>query len=109
MNTPSPNLLSRVASGALFGAGAWSAYAVVEFVFSSVIFRATRPYAIFPAWHWRLTIPIILGYFVCGILAGALAALVVGLRQKHSSPDILQSATSLTLVIALIATLLINQ
>src|SRR4051794_7415188 len=110
MNTPSSSLLPKAAWGALFGAGAWSAYAVVEFIFTSMVFRLTRPYAIFPAWHWRLTILVILGYFVGGLLAGAIAGLGVGLwRRKHPSADDLQSATGLTLVIALIATLLFNQ
>src|SRR3954468_2029523 len=109
MNTPS-KLLPIVARGAMFGAAAWSAYAVVEFIFSSMVFRVTRPYAIFPAWHWRLTVFVIIGYLVCGLLAGALAGLGVALwRRKDRRADLLESAAGLTLVVALIANLLASQ
>ena len=49
-------------SGAIYGAAAWSAYAVVEFVFSSVLFRVTRPYSGFTAWHWKLTGLLMIGF-----------------------------------------------
>jgi hypothetical protein len=44
-----------VAGDAFHGAATWSAYAVVEFVCSSVLFRLARPYSVFTPWHWKLT------------------------------------------------------
>src|SRR5882724_2004931 len=109
MNTPS-KLFPIVVRGALFGAAAWSAYAVVEFIFSSMVFRVTRPYAIFTAWHWRLTILVILGYFVCGLFAGALTGLgAVRWGGKDRRTDLLEAGAGLTLVVALIANLLTGQ
>src|SRR5947208_2803623 len=103
---PDARLLPNIAWGALFGAGAWSAYAVVEFIFSSVVFRVTRPYAMFPAWHWRLTVFVIIGYLVFGLLAGALAGLGVALwRREDRRDDLLEAAAGLTLVAGLIANL----
>src|SRR5947199_107835 len=109
MNTPS-KLLPIVMRGALFGVAAWSAYAVVEFVFSSLVFRVTRPYAIFPAWHWWLTILVIAGYLACGLFAGAVTGLGVALwGGKDRRTDLLEAGASLTLVAALIANLLTGQ
>lgn len=66
--------LREWSSGAFHGAAAWSAYAVVEFAASSVLFRLTRPYAVFTPWHWRLTALLIVGYIVTGGLLGAFAS-----------------------------------
>src|SRR5258708_1414345 len=62
-----------VASGALHGAAAWSAYALLEFLFASVLFRLARPHAVFSAWHWKLTAMLFLGYLIAGPVCGALA------------------------------------
>ena len=107
MNTDAPKLLPMAGIGALFGAAAWSAYAVVEFLFSSVVFRLTRPYAIFPAWHWSLTALVVAGYLVCGILTGAIAGVAVALWNRRGKPntrltDTVESVTCLTLVVALL-------
>jgi arylsulfatase A-like enzyme len=93
--------------GALFGAAAWSSYAVVEFVFSSVVFRLTRPYAIFPAWHWSLTALVVIGYVLCGIVLGALSGIAIALWNRRgdsitSPSDSLESVAGLTLVAALV-------
>src|SRR5260370_15196101 len=62
-----------VASGVLYGAAAWSAYALLEFLFASVLFRLARPHAVFSAWHWKLTAMLFLGYLIAGPVCGALA------------------------------------
>jgi hypothetical protein len=57
---------SIAAGGAFHGAAAWSAYAVVEFVCSSVLFRLTRPYSVFTPWHWKLTALLLVGFLTIG-------------------------------------------
>jgi arylsulfatase A-like enzyme len=113
MNADTRKLLPEIGWGALFGAAAWSAYAVAEFVFSSLVFRLTRPYAQFPAWHWRLTIVVVLGYIAFGLLAGAAAGLAVALRRgrdtKQSLPDLLEAAAGLTVALAMTVNLLTGQ
>ena len=94
-----------VAGGAICGAAAWSAYAIVEFFFSSVLFRLTRPYSAFTAWHWQLTSLLMVGYLVAGPLLGALAGFLVW-RLRASAPvrthpsRVLELAASLTLTLA---------
>ena len=105
MNTDPPTLLSSLARGALLGAGAWSAYAVAEFVFSAVVYRVSRPYAEFTPWHWKLTAILLLGYFACGIAAGALAGIWSALRRTGggaATTDFLESVVVLSLALALI-------
>jgi arylsulfatase A-like enzyme len=53
----------------------------VEFVFSSVIFRTTRPYSIFTTWHWKLTAELLLAYLAIGLASGALAGYLVWLKR----------------------------
>jgi arylsulfatase A-like enzyme len=94
-----------VAGGAVHGIAAWSAYALVEFVFSSVLFRATRPYSIFTVWHWRLTCLLLVGFLTIGFLLGALAGLLIWrLRDWDSVRNYparaLELAASLTLTLA---------
>ena len=55
-----------VVSGALHGTAAWSAYALLEFAFASVLFRLSRPHAVFSTWHWKLTAMLFLGYLIAG-------------------------------------------
>src|SRR6266700_3180053 len=110
MYTNDRKLLPQIGVGAMFGAAAWSAYAVAEFIFSSVVFRYSRPYAVFTSWHWAPTAYLILGYLVCGLLSGALVGLVVArLRKSDGSQDIsglLESGVGLVLVLALLGNLL---
>ena len=94
-----------VAEGAIHGAAAWSAYAVVEFIFSSVVFRVTRPYAIFTAWHWKLTGLLLIGFLTIGPLLGALAGFLIWrLRDRETvrvhPARVLELAASLTLTLA---------
>ncbi|HXA50348.1 MAG TPA: sulfatase, partial [Candidatus Acidoferrum sp.] len=100
-------LSDHVLWGALFGAAAWSAYAVTEFVFTSVVYRLTRPYAMFTTWHWSLTALVAVGHIVCGLLAGALVGLLVGFSRRNEEPspesaDALESAAGLALLLALL-------
>src|ERR1035441_3254426 len=67
------NLVRSLVAGAIHGVAAWSAYALLEFVFASVLFRLTRPYAIFTALHWQLTAMLLLGYLMVGVMCGAAA------------------------------------
>jgi arylsulfatase A-like enzyme len=110
MYTNDRKLLPQIGVGAMFGAAAWSAYAVAEFIFSSIVFRYSRPYAVFTAWHWAPTAYLILGYLVCGLLSGALVGLVVArLRKSDGSRDVsglLESGVGLVLVLALLGNLL---
>jgi arylsulfatase A-like enzyme len=94
--------------GALWGAAVWGTYAVLEFVFSSVLFRATRPYASFPDWHWHLTGMLVLAYFVIGLVTGALGGILAYLvRNRHddetSVTRVLECAATLPLALAMVA------
>jgi arylsulfatase A-like enzyme len=68
--------------GVIQGLAAWSAYMVVEFLASSVVFRVGRPYARFTTWHWTLTGQLAVAYLVHGILFGALAGGLVYLFRN---------------------------
>ncbi len=94
--------------GVFWGAAAWSAYAVVEFVFSSVVFRITRPYALFPGWHWHLTGMLILAYLAIGPALGALGGLGAYLLRDKISDEaddarVLESAATLPLALMMMA------
>src|SRR5450759_90843 len=94
-----------VAGGAFHGAAAWSAYAVVEFLFSSVLFRLTRPYSIFTPWHWKLTALLLLGFLAIGPLLGALAGFLVWRWRYRETfrvhpARVLELAASLSLALA---------
>jgi arylsulfatase A-like enzyme len=98
-----PNCL---AWGAVWGTAAWSAYAVVEFIFSSVLFRITRPYAAFPNWHWHMTGMLLLAYLVIGPATGALGGLMAYLLRHWIEEDanalhVLESAATLPLALAM--------
>jgi arylsulfatase A-like enzyme len=98
-----------LAWGALAGAATWSAYAVVEFAFTSLVFRATRPYAVFTGWHWQLTAMLVLGYLVAGPVAGAAAGLVVHLLRNTSlGENQPYRALETAAVLALVATWVLN-
>lgn len=94
-----------VAGGAIHGAAAWSAYAVVEFIFSSVVFRVTRPYAIFTAWHWKLTCLLLIGFLTVGPILGALAGFLIwrlrdGETVRVHPARVLELSACLTLTLA---------
>ena len=104
MNVDLKKLAACLAWGAFWGAAAWSAYAVVEFVFSSLVFYFTRPYAVFSAWHWHLTALLALTYLIAGPLAGALAGLVTHFLRGRLPDDanpmrLLESAATLPLAL----------
>jgi arylsulfatase A-like enzyme len=94
-----------VAAGAFHGAAAWSAYAVMEFVFSSVLFRLTRPYSVFTPWHWKLTALLLLGFLTIGPLLGALAGFLIWRWRNRETfrvhpARVLELAASLSLALA---------
>ncbi|MGE5570587.1 MAG: sulfatase [Rhodospirillales bacterium] len=98
--------------GALQGVFAWSAYSIGEFMVSSV-FGLARPYAVLTPWHWQLTSLLIAGYLVAGLLAGALAGLVLYLLtsavswvENTDTASVLEAGGTLTLVAAFGANLL---
>ena len=64
---------ARKFKGAAALRSARATYAVVEFVFSSLVFGVTRPYATFTSWHWNLTATLMVGFLAIGLLAGAVA------------------------------------
>src|SRR5689334_12831697 len=99
-------LPSCLAWGAFWGAAAWSAYAVVEFVFSSVVFQITRPYAVFPGWHWRLTGILVLAYVLIGPVLGAIGGALAWLLRNRMDEEesdavrVLECAGTLPLAVA---------
>ena len=84
-----------VAAGALEGTAVWSAYALLEFAFASVLFRLSRPHAIFSSWHWKLTAMLFLGYLIAGPICGALAGAAAWILRIS-----VETAATLTLVLA---------
>ena len=88
-----------VASGAVHGAAAWSAYALLEFLFASVLFRLARPHAVFSAWHWKLTAMLLLGYLVIGPVCGALAGAAAWLLRRRMQLCV-EAAAGFTVVLA---------
>jgi len=93
--------------GLIQGVAAWSAYAVVEFLASSVLFRLGRPYARFTPWHWTLTGELVLAYLAAGAISGCLAGLVLYLlrntkRMREALPAVVtEHAATLTLALAI--------
>src|ERR1700683_2955125 len=92
--------------GVAQGVAAWSAYAFLEFLASSVIFRLGRPYARFTTWHWELTGQLALAYLAAGLIAGAVVALAAYFL-RHSewlrgrpTALVMEHAAALTLVLA---------
>ena len=98
-------LRSSLLWGAIHGAGAWSAYAIIEFIFSSLVFRFTRPYGGFTVWHWRLTALLLIGYLLLGLMLGAVAGVWLYIRRK----DDYASAATLTLVVSLLLNVCVAQ
>src|ERR1700683_1749493 len=94
--------------GVAQGVAAWSAYAFLEFLASSVIFRLGRPYAQFTSWHWELTGQLALAYLAAGIMAGAAAGLAVFLLRNTASLSgrptalVMEHAATLSLVAAIV-------
>jgi arylsulfatase A-like enzyme len=89
------------------GLAVWSAYAVIEFLASSVLFRLGRPYARFTAWHWELTGQLVLAYIAAGVVAGALAGFLVFLLRNAprlsigQTIPVIEHAATLTLTLAM--------
>lgn len=99
--------------GGMQGMMAWCAYAVLEFVVVSLLFRFTRPYAVFTPGHWGATGLLISAFLATGILAGSLTGIAVHLLSgkitfaRNVSPHlILERAATLTLVFAFAANLI---
>ena len=92
--------------GVIQGLAAWSAYAVIEFLSSSVLFRLGRPYARFTTWHWTLTGQLALAYLAHGVFFGALAGGLVFLFHKTprlaggQAALVTEHAATLTLMVA---------
>ena len=110
---PNTALGKCVYLGAIHGASVWSAYALVEFLSSSVLFRLIRPYATFTAWHWQLTGLLVFSYLIAGLVLGGLAGLVAGIIREKTQvfedgdlAGILEGAAVLTLLGAFAANLL---
>lgn len=78
---------------------AWSAYALLEFVFASLLFRLARPHAVFSGWHWRLTALLLLGYLIAGLVCGAAAGAVAWILRRRAQLSI-EALASFTLVLA---------
>ena len=80
-----PQFLQSIGAGALIGAGVWASYGVVEFLFASVLFFLTRPYATWTASHWRITGFLVAAYAIAGLVAGALAGAALPLLRSKTS------------------------
>ena len=96
-----------VASGALHGAAAWCAYALLEFLFASVLFRLARPHAVFSTWHWKLTAMLLLGYLVVGPVCGALAGAAAWMLRRRIQLRV-EAAAGFTVVLAFGLHLVLN-
>jgi len=89
------------------GLAAWSAYAVLEFLASSVIIRLTRPYARFTAWHWALTGELAAGYLAAGAISGIVQGMMFFLLRHTKRLDggqvgvVMGHAASFTLMLAI--------
>jgi len=99
--------------GAIQGSAAWSAYAVVEFVVSSILFGILRPYAMFTPWHWSMTGTLMVGFLAAGCIAGAtISSLLWFARRAHFEKDevlhVLETAGGLTLTLAFLFNLLLG-
>jgi arylsulfatase A-like enzyme len=106
----SSNGLTRYLTlGIMQGLAAWSAYAVLEFLASSVVFRLGRPYARFTTWHWTLTGQLVIAYLahgvVFGILAGALLFLFRNTRRLSGGRAALAMEHAATLMVMVAVTL----
>ena len=105
-NETAKTLVQHLKFGIIQGAAAWSAYAVIEFLSSSVLFRLVRPYARFTTWHWELTGQLALSYLVAGVLAGAVAAVAAFLLSRWLSHGpialVMEHAAAFTLALAVI-------
>jgi len=108
MRHSSPGVGHYLRLGVIQGWAAWSAYAVIEFLFSSVLFRLSRPYARFTTWHWTLTGQLVLAYMAAGAVLGGLAGLVIFLLQKsprvadRPTALVVEHAAALTLTLAIV-------
>ncbi|HEX8985166.1 MAG TPA: sulfatase, partial [Bryobacteraceae bacterium] len=90
------------------GAAAWCAYAVLEFIFSEVLYALARPYTSFTPWHWRMTALLAASYAVFGLVAGAAAGWAVWslrLRSRRAPPE---ACATLTLVLAFAVNMVAN-
>jgi len=112
MNIAFEKLHRCVFHGVIQGVAAWSAYAVVEFVASSLFFRVARPYAVFAPWHWGPTALLLAAYLgtgaVVGVLAGAGVAFLSPqsrLLQNNPSNLVVERLSTLVLLIAFAANL----
>jgi arylsulfatase A-like enzyme len=93
------------------GLAAWSAYAVIEFLASSVLFRLGRPYARFTTWHWELTGQLAAAYLVHGAVLGGIAGLLVYFFRntlRLSAALVTEHAAALTLTLALMLEIVFN-
>jgi arylsulfatase A-like enzyme len=92
---------SLLIQGAFHGFAAWMAYAVVEFVLSSIA-PCLKSDHVFTWFDWKVTIILFAAYAVIGLLAGMLTGLTIGMkprRQEESVSIRLQHASTLTLVV----------
>jgi len=110
--TSKPPLAFVLLQGVIQGAAAWSAYAVVEFAVSSILFGILRPYAVFTPWHWSLTALLLAGFLAAGCMAGAAAALLLWYARRASlangqSHQVLAAAGSLSITIAFLGNLVL--
>ena len=111
--TSKPAFPSTLLLGIVQGAAAWSAYAVIEFAVSSVVFGILRPYAIFTPWHWSMTAILLLGFLAAGCIAGAAGAVTLWftrrvLFEEDQSPQILETAGGLTVTLAFLVNLVLG-
>jgi arylsulfatase A-like enzyme len=84
MNIDFERLRRCALQGVVQGVAAWSAYAVVEFIASSLFFRMARPYAVFAPWHWAPTVLLLATYLGIGAGVGLLAGVGVSLLSPQS-------------------------
>src|SRR5579884_3677001 len=94
-----------IRSAALHGITAWLAYAVIEFLCTSLPYRLIRRYAVFTVRHWTVLSVTTGLYLVAGVMVGfALAGLAYltwpAIARRKSPAVVLEWGASLSIIAA---------
>ena len=96
--------------GLIYGALAWIAYGLVEYIFLGPAWLAGVNDGVITGWHWKYSGVLMGGYAAIGGLTGALIGLVTALLLHRSSTaeahSLLPPLAVLTLVVASLANIL---
>jgi arylsulfatase A-like enzyme len=109
-------IYKNIPLAAFYGAFAWTVYAIVECLFSSILPWLIKPSHLYIPVHWAFTGLLFLFYPFCGLILGGLAGLCADLLSKRFraiekvEACILSPAFgTFTLVLAYLANFIINR